>query len=140
MCEFEPNRGQGFCPESHVPIYPVGNASNSLWDNVARSMGPNTHLQVVPRSRKLKSIRNKTPWALVRERTIPTDRPPLVEEILVPTFVDRGMLRGQRGGSSTVVNLSFLDQSRYFYVDLYELPNIFSFTSAYFSTEKCALF
>jgi hypothetical protein len=33
---------------------------------------------------------------------------------LVPTFVDRGMSRGQRGGSPTAVNLSFLDQSRYF--------------------------
>jgi hypothetical protein len=31
---------------------------------------------------------------------------------LVSTFVDRGMLRGQRGGSPTVVNLSFLDRSR----------------------------
>jgi hypothetical protein len=33
---------------------------------------------------------------------------------LVPTFVDRGLSRGQRGGSFTVVNLSFLDRSRYF--------------------------
>jgi hypothetical protein len=33
---------------------------------------------------------------------------------LVPTFVDSGVSRGQRGGSLTVVNLSFLDQSRYF--------------------------
>jgi hypothetical protein len=33
---------------------------------------------------------------------------------LVPTFVDRGVSRGQHGGSSTVVNLSFLDRSRYF--------------------------
>jgi hypothetical protein len=33
---------------------------------------------------------------------------------LVPTFADRGVYRGQRGGSRTVVNLSFLDQSRYF--------------------------
>jgi hypothetical protein len=32
----------------------------------------------------------------------------------VPTFVDRGVSRGQRGGSPTVVNLSFLDRSRYF--------------------------
>jgi hypothetical protein len=32
---------------------------------------------------------------------------------LVPTFVDRGVSRGQRGGSPTVVNLSFLDRSRY---------------------------
>jgi hypothetical protein len=34
---------------------------------------------------------------------------------LVPTFVDRGVLRGQRGGSLKVVNLSFLYQSRYFF-------------------------
>jgi hypothetical protein len=33
---------------------------------------------------------------------------------LVPTFVDRGVSHGQRGGSLTVINLSFLDQSRYF--------------------------
>jgi hypothetical protein len=32
---------------------------------------------------------------------------------LVPTFVDRGVSRGLRGGSPTVVNLSFLDRSRY---------------------------
>jgi hypothetical protein len=35
-------------------------------------------------------------------------RPPLVDENLVPTFVDSGVSRGQRGGSPTVVNLSFL--------------------------------
>jgi hypothetical protein len=29
---------------------------------------------------------------------------------LVPTFVDRGVLRCQRGGSPTVVNLNFLDR------------------------------
>jgi hypothetical protein len=36
---------------------------------------------------------------------------------LVPTFVDRGVSRGQGGGSSTVVNLSFLDRetSAYLY-------------------------
>jgi hypothetical protein len=56
----------------------------------------------------------QTPWPLVRKRTIPTARPLLVHEILVPTFVDRGVSRGQRGGSPTVVNLSFLDRSRYF--------------------------
>jgi hypothetical protein len=33
---------------------------------------------------------------------------------VVPTFVDRGVSRGQCGGSPTVVYLSFLDQSRYF--------------------------
>jgi hypothetical protein len=29
--------------------------------------------------------------------------------------VDRRVSRGQRGGSPTVVNLSFLDRSRYFF-------------------------
>jgi hypothetical protein len=33
---------------------------------------------------------------------------------LVPIFADRGVSRGQRGGPPTVVNLSFLDRSRYF--------------------------
>jgi hypothetical protein len=33
---------------------------------------------------------------------------------LVPTFADRGVLCGQRGGSPTVINLSFLDRSYYF--------------------------
>jgi hypothetical protein len=33
---------------------------------------------------------------------------------LVPTFVDRGVSRGQRGGSPTAVVLGFLGQSRYF--------------------------
>jgi hypothetical protein len=33
---------------------------------------------------------------------------------LVSTFADRGVSRGQRGGSPTIVNLSFLDRSHYF--------------------------
>jgi hypothetical protein len=33
--------------------------------------------------------------------------------ILMPTFVVRGVLRGQGGGTPTAVNLSFLDRSRY---------------------------
>jgi hypothetical protein len=33
---------------------------------------------------------------------------------LVPTFTDRGVSRDQGGGSSTVVNLSFLDRNSYF--------------------------
>jgi hypothetical protein len=33
---------------------------------------------------------------------------------LVSTFVDRGVSCGQRGESPTVVDLSFLDRSRYF--------------------------
>jgi hypothetical protein len=37
------------------------------------------------------------------------------QQTLVPTFVDRGVSRGQHGGTPTAVNLSFLDRSRYFY-------------------------
>jgi hypothetical protein len=33
---------------------------------------------------------------------------------LVPSSVDRGVSRGQRGGTLMAVNLSFLDRSRYF--------------------------
>jgi hypothetical protein len=33
---------------------------------------------------------------------------------LVQTFVNRGVLHGQHGGSPMVTNLSFLDQSCYF--------------------------
>jgi hypothetical protein len=43
---------------------------------------------------------NYTDWATATRR-----------RNLVPTFVDRGVSRGQRGGSPTVVNLSFLDRA-----------------------------
>jgi hypothetical protein len=42
---------------------------------------------------------------------------------LVPTFVDTGMSRGQRGGSLTVVNLSFLDHPAQSTPDLISLKN-----------------
>jgi hypothetical protein len=45
-----------------------------------------------------KKQKKKTPWPLVSKRTILTERPPFVDEILVPTFVDRGVSRGQWGG------------------------------------------
>jgi hypothetical protein len=38
--------------------------------------------------------------------------------ILVPTFADRGVSRGQRGGTPTAVNLSFIDRSRYFFLQV----------------------
>jgi hypothetical protein len=36
------------------------------------------------------------------------------QQILVPTFVDKGVLHGQCGRTPTVANLSFIDQSCYF--------------------------
>jgi hypothetical protein len=50
-----------------------------------------------------------SPQANYTERVTSTGR-----RNLMPTFVDRAVSRGQRGRSPTVVNLSFLDQSRYF--------------------------
>jgi hypothetical protein len=62
---------------------------------------------------KHKNKTNKqTPWPLVRKRTIPTERPPLVGEIQCQILRIEGLSRDQRGGSPTVVNLSFLDRSR----------------------------
>jgi hypothetical protein len=51
--------------------------------------------------------------ALVRERTVPTERPPLVGEV-VPTFADRGCCL-VNVTIPPVVNLGFLDRSRYFF-------------------------
>jgi hypothetical protein len=59
------------------------------------------------------AYKKQTLWPSVCRRTMPTERPPLFGN-LVPTFVDRGVLRGQRGGSPAVDNLSFLDRSHYF--------------------------
>jgi hypothetical protein len=54
-------------------------------------------------------LRDLSPQANYTDRSTATCR-----RNLVPTFVDRGVSRGQRGGSRTVVNLNFLDRSRYF--------------------------
>jgi hypothetical protein len=37
--------------------------------------------------------------ALVRERTTPTEQPPLLSEVSANFFADRGVSRGQRNGS-----------------------------------------
>jgi hypothetical protein len=39
-----------------------------------------TQMHITPRITSKKK-KQQTPWPLVRERTIPTDRPPLVDEI-----------------------------------------------------------
>ena len=44
-------------------------------------------------------VKKKNSVALVRERTIPTERPPLVGEVSANFFADRGVSRGQRNGS-----------------------------------------
>jgi hypothetical protein len=58
---------------------------------------------------------NKTNSVALRPRANYTDwATAICRRNLVSTFVDKGVSRGQRGGSPTVVNLSFLDRSRYF--------------------------
>jgi hypothetical protein len=61
------------------------------------------------RPENLKSSMAFSPQANYTDRVTATCR-----RNLVSTFVDRGVSRGERGGSPTVVNLSFLDRSRYF--------------------------
>jgi hypothetical protein len=75
---------------------------------------PRTH---GPHRQLLATANKQTPWPLVRKRTIPNDRQPL-HEILVPTFGDRGVSRCYHGGSPMIVNLSFLDWSRYFFLQV----------------------
>jgi hypothetical protein len=58
--------------------------------------------------------KKQTPWPLVRKRTIPTERPPLVGEIQCQILWMEGCRLVSSGGSLTAVNLSFLDRSRHF--------------------------
>jgi hypothetical protein len=58
-------------------------------------------------------IANETNSVAFRPEANYTDRATATcRRNLVLTFADRGVSRGQRGGSPTVVNLSFLDRSR----------------------------
>jgi hypothetical protein len=52
---------------------------------------------------------------------------------LMSTFVDRGVSRGQRGGSPTVVNFSFLDRSRYFFFQVEGMYIAFYYYYYYYS-------
>jgi hypothetical protein len=49
----------------------------------------------------------------VHERTIPTERPPLVGEAIA-NLCEWRVPRGQRAGSLRPYSLGFLDRSRYF--------------------------
>jgi hypothetical protein len=70
-----------------------------------------THLE---RTTRRCAYKKQTPWPLSLHANYTDWSTATCRRNLVPTFVDRGMSRGQRGGSPTVVNLSFLDRSRYF--------------------------
>jgi hypothetical protein len=52
-------------------------STSATWSQVPEGIKQNKTKQ----NKKKKQQQKKTPWPLVRERTIPTERPPLVDEI-----------------------------------------------------------
>jgi hypothetical protein len=76
------------CPDTlrhTVPRYLGDNCPERLRDILLRYLDDNCSDRTIRiLSRYLDDNKNKqkqTPWPLVRERTIPTERPPLVDEI-----------------------------------------------------------
>jgi hypothetical protein len=55
--------------------------------------------------------------ALVRKQTIPTERPPFVGEVSANFCRERGVAWSSQR-ITTAVNLSFLDRSRYFFIQV----------------------
>jgi hypothetical protein len=63
-----------------------------------------------------------TGWLINSEAFSPQAIP--IKRILVPTFVDRAVSRGQIGGTPTAVNLSFQDRSHYFSFQVAHLSQV----------------
>jgi hypothetical protein len=105
--------GQGTESCSHTNIEDI---IIQKWESTLRQVFKYAHLwyymslYIEP----IKMHSTKIPWLSGHKQTIPTEQPQLVCEFVVPTFADRRVTRGQCGRSPTVVNLSFLDRSRYF--------------------------
>jgi hypothetical protein len=59
----------------------------------------------------------KTPWLLVRKRTIPTERRPLVGEVSANFLRIEGVAWSVQQ-IPTVINIGFLDRSRYFSIQV----------------------
>jgi hypothetical protein len=70
--------------------------------------------KIMQKTKKWTSTQTQTNSVAVSPQENYTDWATDTWRNLVPTFVDRGVSRGQRGGSATDVKLSFLDRSRYF--------------------------
>jgi hypothetical protein len=60
----------------------------------------------------MKQNKKRTPWVLVRERTIPTEQASLVGEVSA-NFVGYSGVAWSAILASTAVNLNYLDLSRY---------------------------
>jgi hypothetical protein len=85
-------------PSFHYSIKEITLRSSNLRYHVILYMFQTTTNSVV-----FSPQANYTDWSTATDR-----------RILMPTFADRGVSRGQRAGFATAVNLSFLDRSRYF--------------------------
>jgi hypothetical protein len=105
MCSTPVDQLSYWCPRGQ---YGCSNNQAGCWMGHELFMGSIFLMVLV----LLITYNKQTLWVLVRKQTVPTDA--ICRRNLVKTFVDRGVLRGQRGGSPTVVNLSFLDRSHYF--------------------------
>jgi hypothetical protein len=70
---------------------------------------------------KVLQLCNHNEWinslALVRKRTIQTEQPPLVGEVLVPPFAGKGVAWSAQW-IPTAINLGFLDRSRCFFIQV----------------------
>jgi hypothetical protein len=103
----------GRAQETLLVLFPEGDRFHWLYsrmlERIATYKSWKTIIELPPRnghqtnSVALSPQANYTDWAIATCR-----------RNLVPTFVDRGVSRSQRGGSPTVVNLSFLDRIHYF--------------------------
>jgi hypothetical protein len=80
--------------------FPINNLNTFLFSPISAKWYKKTKTNPVALSPQM----NYTDWATSTCRIN-----------LVPTIVDRGVSRSQRGRSPTVGNLSFLDRSQYFF-------------------------
>jgi hypothetical protein len=99
------------CMEIYAPKYNNRNRSKSHIKTVASHLWSTAHHSQY-NIKKQNSVafspkESYTDWATATGRWI-----------LVPTFVECGISRGQRGRTPTAVNLNFLDRSRYFFIQV----------------------
>jgi hypothetical protein len=91
-------------------LYP-GNLTRVTWRNIPEDGIPNSHRHETLTSYNLTIDHDMTDSVALSPQANYTDwATATCRRNLVPTFVDRGVSRGQRSGSLTVVNLSFLDR------------------------------
>jgi hypothetical protein len=87
-----------------VSVHTHPNGTGELWIQLECLYDELGSHRVLTNSVAVTPQANYTDWATATGR-----------RILVPTFANRGVSHGQRGGTPAAVNLSFLDWSHYFF-------------------------